>query len=736
MMLLISLTFLLAIFLRLASADEGENPYYTIETFATSNGKLLERTIINGPSSPPKGYEQQLAAVALPEPNRLMGTNTLNVPAYDWFMGCSATSGAMIAAYYDRNGFPNMYIGPSNGGIMPLDSSIWPDFVDGYSGTYEQCPLTASHNGLDGRIGRGSIDDYWIQYNSSAQDPYITNGWTQHTWGDAIGDFMKTSQSAYSNSDGSTSFYTWISSSAQLTCADMETYNINNRDGTYGRKLFYEARGYTVTDCYNQKTDNNGGGFTYAMFKAEIDAGRPVMLNLQGHTVVGVGYSDPSTVYIHDTWNYATHSMTWGGSYSGMTLLSVSIVNLENAGTGSLNGVITNKDSGSPIVGAAVSALGYSQATSGTGGVYSLTLPAGVYTISVSASGYWTNTVSGVSISPDITTTLNISLTQFSALQQTPAILESSVILGGSTSIPLILTTASEPPITFTLQEEQGGFKMESISKSLPAVIRSSSFHQSDARHAPEITGRSSPVNNIQSTEAVLLDEGFDGGAVPPAGWSEVISNTNYNWNVLSGSSYSGSYAANVNYDPAPADQDEWLLSPQFTLAGGTLSFWSMGSLYWCRDTYDNCDLNIWLVVGDLGGGDDIFIGKGDDDWTGSYIWSQSVFDLTAFSPEQPVKIGFEYRGNDGAQIGLDAITLEGSYDIPWLQENPRSGLLSSAQNQVIDITFDASAVSQTGQYTGTLHILSVNTANPEVSVPVVMHVLNPELVFLPFIQR
>ena len=46
-----------------------------------------------------------------------------------------------------------------------------------------------------------------MQYGSSASDPYITGGWTQHTWGDAIGDYMKTSQSAYDNTDGSTNFY-------------------------------------------------------------------------------------------------------------------------------------------------------------------------------------------------------------------------------------------------------------------------------------------------------------------------------------------------------------------------------------------------------------------------------------------------------------------------------------------------------------------------------------------------
>ena len=319
----------------LARGAETPNPqisiansaYFTSKTITMADGTLIDEYIINGPPTPIPGYETQRRAVTLPKPDYAMGTVTLPVPAFDWSFGCSATSGAMIAAYYDRNGFPNMYTGPTNGGVMPIDSSVWPDWVDGAGKTYGQCPLTASHLGLDGRATRGSIDDYWVAYGSTAPDPYITNHWTEHTYGDAIGDYMRTSQSAFGNSDGSTVFYNYSTKATPLTCAEMAANNITI-DGTYGRKLFYETKGYTVTDCYNQKTDNNGGGFTFAMYKAEIDAGRPVMLNLDGHTIVGIGYDDSTnTVYIHDTWDYATHYMTWGGGYGGMNLLSVSIVN-------------------------------------------------------------------------------------------------------------------------------------------------------------------------------------------------------------------------------------------------------------------------------------------------------------------------------------------------------------------------------------------------------------------------
>ncbi len=303
--------------------------YFTSKTITLADGTRLGEYIINGPSHPPEGTALETRPVPLPKTNRAMGIVTLDVPAYEWTFGCSATSGAMIAAYYDRNGFPDMYTGPTGEGVMPMKSDSWPSWTDAHGKNYAQVPLAASHNGLDGRVTRGSIDDYWEQYNSSLSDPYLRFGWAQHAWGDAIGDYMKTSQSAFGIVDGATKFYYNPKYPNKLTCDAIVSSGIDD-DGTVGRKQFYEARGYKVIDCYNQNTDNNGGGFTYAMYKAEIDAGRPVMLNLQGHTIVGVGYdSSSNTIYIHDTWDFNTWTMAWGGSYQNMALLSVSIVNLD-----------------------------------------------------------------------------------------------------------------------------------------------------------------------------------------------------------------------------------------------------------------------------------------------------------------------------------------------------------------------------------------------------------------------
>ena len=332
-LVLVMLISMLAGTLTPARADDGMPPSFSTRTITLEDGSLVEEMIIAGPPSPPPGYELERAPVtapdtqAAPENQAVAESNLLPVPAYGWSFGCTATSAAMIAAYYDRTGFPNIYTGPTDGGVMPLDSRAWPRWTDGSGDRYDQCPLTASRLGLDGRATRGSIDDYWVAYGSGAKDPYITNHWAQHSWGDAVGDYMKTSQSAHENSDGSTTYYYWTTA-GPLTCDDMETYDIETRDGTYGQKRFYEARGYTVADCYNQRTDNIvAGGFTFARYKAEIDAGRPVMIHVLGHTIVGAGYDDASnTVYLHDTWDYQLHEMTWGGSYADMAMQAVSIV--------------------------------------------------------------------------------------------------------------------------------------------------------------------------------------------------------------------------------------------------------------------------------------------------------------------------------------------------------------------------------------------------------------------------
>ena len=280
------------------------------------DGRLLD--IVTVPGHPPDPV--QPPAVKLPPSDQSRGVNILpDVPAFDWCYGCSATSGAMMAGYYDRTGYANAYAGPANGGLCPLDNSVW--------GSGES-PLAATHNGYDGLSVRGHVDDYYISYGSTDDDPYITNGWTEHTHADCTGDFMKTSESRYNLSDGSTRFWYYTAGSPYAGTAE--------DDGGYGLQVFFESRGYVVLSRFNQYIlgyNGNTEGFSFVDFMAEIDAGRPVLIHLEGHTMLGFGYdSDSSTIYIHDTWNHDDHTMTWGGSYSGMDHKGVTVIRLAPAG--------------------------------------------------------------------------------------------------------------------------------------------------------------------------------------------------------------------------------------------------------------------------------------------------------------------------------------------------------------------------------------------------------------------
>jgi hypothetical protein len=94
---------------------------------------------------------------------------------------------------------------------------------------------------------------------------------------------------------------------------------------------FVVSRGYSVTANYSQYIQGHSGtdpgkGFTFANFQSEIDAGYPVLIQVQGHTMLGFGYDTSSNqIYIHDTWDHVDHQMTWGDSYIGRSHVGVTV---------------------------------------------------------------------------------------------------------------------------------------------------------------------------------------------------------------------------------------------------------------------------------------------------------------------------------------------------------------------------------------------------------------------------
>jgi len=157
---------------------------------------------------------------------------------------------------------------------------------------------------------------------------------------------------------------------------------------------------------------------------------------------------------------------------------------------------------------------------------------------------------------------------------------------------------------------------------------------------------------------------------MPPPGWTLSKTVQLESWKIQSSQigPHSGDYFGAVDNAYPLANQDEILFSPAFTATSGTLSFFSFGSFDWCHGEVDNCDLEIYYVKGgwDGGIGDDVYLGKADDDWTADWTWSESSYDLSPYTDNTPARIAFRYVGYDGARIGLDDIQLQTSCDMVY----------------------------------------------------------------------
>jgi hypothetical protein len=322
-------------------AQEKSNSYVK-KTYIDESGDMV--TMFRYAGFPPK--ELPLANTELPKEMRKEGEKGFyalsNVPSYDWSYGCTATAASIIAAYYDSYGAPTVYTGPANGGVAPMTNAVW----DGQASQADtsNLPIAASKQNVDGRSGRGHGDDYWTGYLDEATDPYY-GAWAEHNHSDGqrcVADFMGTNQwYNWQNADGSTSI--WTSPYGVYDYTGAESGNPPQRDGIHGYRLFYEDLGFTVDRNftktilgYDDPDDSPDmgpatTGYTFTDYKNSIDKGRPVFIQIEGHSMVGFGYDDsynPPRLYLRDTWDRNTsstaHYMVWGGVYSNMQHYAIS----------------------------------------------------------------------------------------------------------------------------------------------------------------------------------------------------------------------------------------------------------------------------------------------------------------------------------------------------------------------------------------------------------------------------
>lgn len=264
----------------------------------------------------------------------------LDGPVYDWWHGCSATSAGMLMGYYDRFGYNGLFYDLVPGGVA---ESTMVGTTDEGKGSGSASPTLVSTRAI---ASEDHIADFWTGYGNSGDDP-LSSGRTRPGDFDSLADFMGTNQDSTGNSDGATSFWNYTGGSA-LDAATLYAGGPSywETSGMYGlfewlRFRGYEAPGSTGTArIYNQYADeyvDNENGFTFEDYKDEIDAGRPVLIHIVGHTMLGDGYDDSGgneTVYVNNTWTNVDGgegTMQWGGTYEGEQHTGVTVVELDEA---------------------------------------------------------------------------------------------------------------------------------------------------------------------------------------------------------------------------------------------------------------------------------------------------------------------------------------------------------------------------------------------------------------------
>ena len=131
---------------------------------------------------------------------------------------------------------------------------------------------------------------------------------------------------------------------------------------------------------------------------------------------------------------------------------------------------------------------------------------------------------------------------------------------------------------------------------------------------------------------AQYLSEGFE-TSIPPTGWTLNSTNSgDYTWQLATANPHSGTYSAQVQYDPDLSPQNESLVSPIIDLTSATspqLTFWFNMSYYWSVDPNPNYDFIVSITDGTTTTElwDQTDFGVFDN-----FVWYEVSLDLSAYA--------------------------------------------------------------------------------------------------------
>jgi len=281
------------------------------------------------------------------------------MPEAEYMYGCTPTAVGMLLGYYDLYG----YRGEDFSALIEGDVDLKSRGTDGNAYDMDAFDTVlgraiASKEYVYRFYSRGDLDvitgnkagTYWTTSAEEELEYSFVNGGEgpeirTDIW-NCIADYLGTGQIWRGNDNLSTSI-------SQATLEQILNYemNINYIAGDlqrlvdyrytsmlYGLNLYVESKGYSldrkITGTYI--VDTAGGDFTFEDYKAEIDAGRPVLISLEGHSMVGYGYNPDTNEIIFDDCYRADQRMVWGETYlysdMYLPLQSITVIGLMGGG--------------------------------------------------------------------------------------------------------------------------------------------------------------------------------------------------------------------------------------------------------------------------------------------------------------------------------------------------------------------------------------------------------------------
>ena len=270
------------------------------------------------------------------------------VPEAEYMYGCVPTAVGMLLGYYDLYGYRGTALSNVIDGTVALKSRG----TDGNK---------YNMNEFDTALGRAIATKEYVYrfyshddigtlstYNYTPTTPqdelpysFAADGVSMNTsvW-NCLADYLGTGQYWRGNGNLSTtnsycSLEDLLGYSFVVSIDDGTTHKTIDYQNTamlYGLDLYVKDRGYSldyeITGTY--PVDVAGGKFTFEDYMAEIDAGRPVMVSIEGHAMIGYGYNaDTREIIFDDCYNH-DQKMAWDGVYhysnADRTLQSITVI--------------------------------------------------------------------------------------------------------------------------------------------------------------------------------------------------------------------------------------------------------------------------------------------------------------------------------------------------------------------------------------------------------------------------